>query len=455
MPWDNTELHVLSIDNKNPLVVIGNEESIMLPKFNGNDLYFISDTFNGYWNLHKLNQDNQSEIVYEHQSDLGGPAWRFGQSPYCFLDENTAIISIESKLCKLDLATKKATVFSNQLTDSFSGFGSLHLQNGNKLYCTASSPVQPTSLIRLEINEDQTIGEGTILRQSFKIEENLENYFSVPQFITFETADGTNAYGHLYLPNNADYTAPDDELPPVCFKIHGGPTSAARIGLNLTYQYWTSRGFAIFDLDYRGSTGYGRTYRHALYSNWGVSDIEDCEFAAKHLVKNNYVDENRVLIQGGSAGGYTVLAALCKTDIFKAGASYYGVADLGALTKDTHKFESRYLDQVIGPYPEMIEVYEERSPINHIDSFNCPLLLLQGDEDMVVPLNQAEMMFNAMNEKDIPTSLVVYQGEQHGFRKAENIINAVESEFSFYATVFGFAPSDNLEKPLMNQKVTK
>ena len=217
---------------------------------------------------------------------------------------------------------------------------------------------------------------------------------------------------------------------------HGGPTGAADSSLNLKIQYWTNRGFAVVDINYRGSTGFGRHYRQGLTGAWGLADVEDAQYAIGHLASLGKIDSERCIIRGGSAGGYTVLSALTFTDTFKAGASLYGIGNLETLATDTHKFESRYLDSLIGPYPERKDIYIERSPINHIEGLNCPVIFLQGLQDKVVPPNQAEMMVDLLQSKGIKVAYVTFDDEGHGFRKANNIIRAMEAELAFYQEVF-------------------
>ncbi len=274
-------------------------------------------------------------------------------------------------------------------------------------------------------------------------------WFSVPEPIDFPTSGGRTAHALFYPPTNPDAMPPAGEAPPLLVLIHGGPTAAARPTLQLGTQYWTSRGFAVVDVNYGGSTGYGRAYRNQLRDNWGVVDLDDCEAAARWLGEQGRVDPARLCIRGGSAGGYTTLAALAFRDTFAAGASHYGVADLEALATETHKFESRYLDGLIGPYPERRDLYVARSPIHHVGGFDRPLIVLQGLEDEVVPPNQAEMIVDALRAKAVPVAYVTFEGEQHGFRQAANIRRALDAELSFYAQVFGFdLPADEGIEPV-------
>jgi dipeptidyl aminopeptidase/acylaminoacyl peptidase len=283
-----------------------------------------------------------------------------------------------------------------------------------------------------------------VLRRSSELEID-SGYISTPQAIAFPTENGLTSYAFFYPPQNKDYTAPTGEKPPLIVRSHGGPTASTSSALNLRIQYWTSRGFAVADVNYGGSTGYGREYRQRLKDRWGIVDVDDCTNAAKSLTAQGLVDGERLAIAGGSAGGYTTLCALTFRDVFKAGASYYGVSDLEALATDTHKFEARYLDGLIGPYPERKDLYEERSPIHSTDKLSCPVIFFQGLEDKVVPPNQAEMMVEALKAKGLPVAYVAYEGEQHGFRRAENIKRTLDGEFYFYSRVFGFEPAEPVE----------
>ena len=271
-------------------------------------------------------------------------------------------------------------------------------------------------------------------------------YLSAGRPIDFPSAGGRRAFAFFYPPKNDDEQAPAGAKPPLIVKSHGGPTSAAEHAYDTGVQYWTSRGFAVVDVNYGGSTGHGRAYRESLRDRWGIVDVEDCAAAAEWLAARGEVDEQKLVIRGGSAGGYTTLAALAFRDTFAAGASHYGVADLAALARDTHKFESRYLDRLVGPYPERSDLYEERSPLSARDGFSCPVIFFQGAEDRIVPPNQAESMVEALRAKGVPVAYLLFPGEQHGFRRAENIVRALEAELSFYGQVLGFEPAGGVER---------
>ena len=271
-----------------------------------------------------------------------------------------------------------------------------------------------------------------------------ERYVATAQAISFPTAGGESCHALYYPPTNGDFTAPSGSRPPLVVQAHGGPTGGASSAFNLSNQFWTSRGFALVDVDYRGSSGYGRPYRQRLNNNWGITDVEDVIAAARYLINRGLADPDRIAIHGGSAGGFTVLAALTQSDVFKAGGDFFGVGDLEALARDTHKFESRYLDNLVGPYPERQDIYIARSPIHHLDGFRSPLLILQGADDPIVPPNQAHMIRDALKERQVPVSYIEFAREGHGFRRAENIITAKQAELYFYGRVFGFKPADAL-----------
>jgi len=292
---------------------------------------------------------------------------------------------------------------------------------------------------------DLGTGGMEILRRASDLELD-DGYLSVAQPVAFPTEGGLTAYGFFYPPQNRDFAgASTGERPPLVVKSHGGPTSATTSTLDLGTQYWTSRGFAVLDVNYGGSTGYGRAYRERLRGQWGVVDVDDCVNGARWLADQGLVDGGRLAIKGGSAGGYTTLCALTFRDTFHAGASHYGVSDLEALAKETHTFEARYLDSLVGPYPERRDLYVERSPVHHAQQLSCPVIFFQGLDDPVVPPNQAEMMVEALESKQVPVAYVAFEGEQHGFRRAENIKRAVEAELYFYSRVFGFTLADPIE----------
>jgi dipeptidyl aminopeptidase/acylaminoacyl peptidase len=304
----------------------------------------------------------------------------------------------------------------------------------------AGSPTEAVAIVQLDLADRRF----TVLRQSSPVTVDA-GYLSVPEAIEFPTADGKTAHGFFYRPRNRDFSGLPGERPPLLVLSHGGPTSATASTLRLEIQYWTSRGFAVLDVNYGGSTGYGRAYRERLNGRWGIVDVDDCVHGASYLVDRGEADPRRLAIRGGSAGGYTTLAALTFRDRFRAGASHYGVSDLEALAKDTHKFESRYLDRLIGPYPERQNLYHERSPIHFTQRLSCPVILFQGLEDKVVPPSQAEMMRDALRAKGLPVAYVPFEGEQHGFRRAKNIKRALDAELYFYGRVFGFLLAEPVE----------
>ncbi|NER51325.1 MAG: S9 family peptidase [Symploca sp. SIO1A3] len=447
MPWDGTQLWVAKIQEDGSLeeaqlVAGGFDESIFQPEWSPTGiLYFVSDR-TGWWNLYRWQPSNpggEVEPLWEMAAEFGLPQWVFGMSTYGFESENRLICTYSqdgiSYLGSLNLQTKQLEVIETP----FTSISSLQVTRGKAVFI-AGSATEPTAVVQLDL----ATGEMTVLQQSTELEISPE-YLSKPQAIAFPTEGRLTAYGFFYPPQNQDYQAPTGEKPPLLVKSHGGPTAATSSTLSLKIQYWTSRGFAFLDVNYGGSTGYGREYRERLKGNWGIVDVDDCVNGAKYLAEQGLVDGERLAIAGGSAGGYTTLAALTFRDVFKAGASYYGVSDLEALAKDTHKFESRYLDGLIGPYPERQDIYKARSPIHFTDKLSCPVIFFQGLEDKVVPPNQAEMMVDALKAKGLPVAYVAYEGEQHGFRRAENIKRTLDGEFYFYSRIFGFEPAEAIE----------
>ena len=442
MPWDSTYLwlaEVARLGTSQPELVAGGEtESICEPKW-GSDgtLYFSSDRTN-WWNIYRRNNDGTVEILHAMAAEFVYPHWVFGISTYAVgRDYLICAYSMNGSgnVGTIDLKTKEF----QEINTRYTNISSLQAAD-NIVVFIGGSPTETTVVAKLDLDT----GKEEILKRAGDLTIDPD-YLSLPEAIAFPTTDNATAYAWYYPPQNKDYIAPARELPPLIVKSHGGPTAAASVDLNLRIQYWTSRGFGYLDVNYGGSIGYGRQYRQRLNGKWGIVDVDDCVNAAKYLVKQNRVDGDRLVITGSSAGGYTTLAALTFRDVFKAGASYYGISDLEILAKDTHKFESRYLDGLICKYPEERAIYQERSPIYHTEQLNCPVIFFQGLKDRVVPPNQAEMMFDAIKAKGLPVAYITFEQESHGFRIAENIKHALDSEFYFYARVFGFEPADAIE----------
>ncbi len=446
MPWDGTELWVGELNaagtavTKPTLVAGGEGESIFQPQWSPDGLlYFVSDRSN-WWNIYRW-RNGKVEPVCPLDAEFGKPQWVFRMSTYGFANARTIIAAYTQngiwRLARLD-------VNSGQLTNFDLPFTSIDYVQVGKGFAAflGGSATRPSAIVRLDLRSDQ----WQILRQSTQLTVDTA-YLSVPQPIEFPTAHGLTAHAIYYPPQNQDFVPPSGEKPPLLVLSHGGPTSATSTTLNLGTQFWTSRGFAVVDVNYGGSTGYGREYRQRLNGQWGIVDVEDCVNAARYLVGQGLADQQRLAIRGGSAGGYTTLCAITFQDIFTAGASHFGISDLEAMTKETHKFESRYLDTLIAPYPDGKEIYIARSPIHFIDQINCALILFQGLEDKVVPPNQAEMMFAAVDAKGLPVAYVPFAEEQHGFRRADNIKRALDGELYFYSKLFGFGLADQV-KPI-------
>jgi dipeptidyl aminopeptidase/acylaminoacyl peptidase len=444
MPWDGTELWLADIATdgsltNSRLIAGGREESIVQPEWSPDGtLYFVSDR-SGWWNLYRVENDAGIKIVCDKDAEFALPQWGFGMSSYAFSSAELIVCSYVqdgfSKLATLDTATGELIDIECDYTDI-----SFVCATSGRAAMRAGSPKQVTSLVSLDL---ETM-KFDVLRRSNDLRLDA-GYLSTPEAIEFPTENGKTAYAFFYRPTNRDYRPAEGELPPLIVKSHGGPTAAASTSLALTNQYWTSRGFAILDVNYGGSTGYGRSYRERLRGEWGVVDVDDCVNGARYLVKKGLVDPNRLIITGGSAGGYTTLCALTFRQVFKAGASYYGVSDAEALARDTHKFESRYLDWLFGPYPEDRQIYFDRSPINFAEQLSCPVIFFQGLEDKMVPPNQAELMVDVLKRKGIPVAYVAFPGEQHGFRQAQNIKRSLDAELYFYSKVFGFELAEAIE----------
>ena len=441
MPWDNVALWLAPIEEDgflgNPTRLNDDvDESVLQPTWaEDGTLYFLADR-SGWWNMHRFN-GNGIEPVHQISAELGGPLWALGSKFFELLPEQKALIEYSNadgvSLGILDLVNGEI----DSIDLPYVAYGSVTARD-NTAYFLAGLADGPSQIVQLDLSS----GEHNVIHETGEHVVAPE-YLSIAEAITFPTANG-EAYAYYYAPTNADFAAPNDDLPPLLVLMHGGPTGATSPAFSLAKQFWTSRGFAIVDVNYRGSTGYGRAFRQALNEQWGVVDLEDAVAATEYLVKAQKADPNRLLIRGGSAGGYTTLSALAFTDVFAAGANYFGVSDLKALAEHTHKFESRYLDSMIGPYPEAAETYAARSPINSLDGFNSPLITFQGLEDKVVPPAQSELIYEAVKAKGTPTAYVAFEGEQHGFRSAENNITALESELYFYGKVLGFEPAGEL-----------
>jgi dipeptidyl aminopeptidase/acylaminoacyl peptidase len=443
MPWDGTELWVASIDENgmpaNPILVAGGEtESIFQPEWSPDGvLYFISDR-TGWWNLYRW-QNGAVEALHPAQAEFGEPQWVFGMSTYAFESASRLVcvfgVGAQQSLAVLDTRTLDFRVLDVPYTE----FSSLRAGPGFVVF-NAGSPTQARAVIRLSLD---TL-EAEVIRRSTDLAID-PGYISIAQRIEFPTEGGLTAYAYYYPPTNQDFTAPAGELPPLIVKSHGGPTGGTSTVFGLNIQYWTSRGFAVVDVDYGGSAGYGRDYRERLKGQWGIVDVDDCVNAARYLASSGKADPRRMAITGGSAGGYTTLCALTFRDVFQAGASHYGVSDAEALATDTHKFESRYLDGLMGPYPQARDVYVARSPIHFTHQLNCALILFQGADDRVVPPDQSRKMFEAARARELPTAYIEFEGEQHGFRQSQNIKRALDGELYFYSKVFKFNLADQVE----------
>lgn len=443
MPWDGTELWVAEVKTDGLLgeatkIAGGLTESIFQPEWSPDGvLYFIGDRTN-WWNLYRW-QDGKTQALCPKAAEFGLPQWGLTMTTYGFESAESLICTYTEDGVQHLARLHTQTLELSEIETLYSSIGGLQVTSGFAAF-VGGSVAQPAVLALLNLST----GKIEDIRRSSEITID-PGYLSIPQVLEFPTEQGLTAYGFYYPPQNQDFTAPPNERPPLLVKSHGGPTAATSATFNPGIQYWTSRGIAVLDVNYGGSTGYGRAYRERLKGQWGVVDVDDCVNGAKYLAAQGWVDGDRLCIDGGSAGGYTTLAALAFRDVFKAGASFYGVSDLTALATDTHKFESRYLDGLIGAYPEEAELYRARSPINAVDQLSCPVIFFQGDEDKIVPPNQAEMMVEALKTKGLPVAYVLYEGEQHGFRKAENIKRTLDGELYFYAQVFGFQLADVVE----------
>lgn len=443
MPWDTTELWLADVGSSGKLenarqIAGGEDESIVEPRWSpGGVLHFIADP-SGWWNLYRLTPDGV-EALCPRDVEFGAPAWQLGYATYGFESETTLLCSVAveglHRLARVDTDRRDLDwvdlPYPETLTVTVGeGFAGL----------LVISPTAPSAVARYDVRT----GAFEVVQRSSKVDLDPAG-ISEGRAISYASAGGRTSHAFYYPPQSVDSQGANGEKPPLLVLSHGGPTGAAFRMLGLGTQFWTSRGFAVLDVNYGGSACFGRAYRETLKGKWGIVDVEDCIAGARHLVEQGEVDPHRLAIRGGSAGGFTTLAALTFHDVFQAGASHYGVSDLEALARDTHKFESRYLDGLVGPYPEAQAVYTARSPIHHVEGLSCPVILLQGLDDPVVPPNQAERMVDALKKKGIPVAYVPFEGEQHGFRQAANIRRALEAELYFYGRIFGFEPADPIE----------
>jgi dipeptidyl aminopeptidase/acylaminoacyl peptidase len=439
MPWNGTRLYLAAIGADGApagarVIAGGMSESVFQPEWSpdGSEIIFVSDR-TGWWNLYACEiATGTTRPLCPMEAEFGVPQWNFGMSTYAFAGARRIVCAYTKaglgQLAMLDLASG----FLQAIETEFTEFGSV-CADGGRVVFRGGAADRPTSIVELDLATRQY----RVLKQATNLlvrtELNIANYITKVEPVEFPTTGGKTAFGLFYPPHNPDYAGSADERPPLLVKCHGGPTSSASSALNLGTQFWTSRGIAVFDVDYGGSTGFGREYRERLKLNWGIVDVDDCVNGAKFLAQQGLVDSKRVVISGGSAGGYTTLAALAFRDFFQGGASYYGVSDAAALARDTHKFEARYLDWLIGPYPEEEARYRERSPLYHADQLSKPVIFFQGSEDAVVPPNQTEIMVEALRRKGNAVGYFLFAGEQHGFRQAANIRRCLDAELTFYA----------------------
>ncbi len=453
MPWDGTELWVTPAHDPGaarPLAG-GREESIFAPAWDRKDrLRFVSDR-DGWWNLYRTIVDLGApdaaedlpaiEQLSTERADLGHPQWLFGGVTHVELDDGTLVVIRTENATERLYALEPGGGALRDLGLPFTSFGFPVLAGrGDRVAVVAGSPAAAVVVALVDVAS----GEVETVRSAS--DETVDpGLISEPRAIEFPSGDGDVAHAFYYPPTNAEFVGPEDERPPLIVISHGGPTSHDTPELSQEYLFWTSRGFGVVDVNYRGSSGYGRAYRDKLRGTWGIVDTEDCVAAARFLAETGEVDGKRLAIRGGSAGGYATLCALVFHDEFAAGASYFGVADTETLARDTHKFEARYLDGLIGPYPERADVYRERSPIHFVDQLRAAVILFQGLEDEIVPPNQAETMAAAMKANGVPHAYLAFEGEQHGFRKSETQIRCLEAELYFYGQILGFTPADELQ----------
>jgi dipeptidyl aminopeptidase/acylaminoacyl peptidase len=449
MPWDGCELFVADLAPDATVSgvehVAGEEdgEAIWQPEWSpAGDLVFVGDR-SGWWNLERA-RGAERVALCPMEAEFGYPAWLFGARSFAFLADGRIACCYEADgfthFALLDPERRRLEELELGL-DAIGGSPYVAAE-GSRIVVAAGAATVPNQLVSV----DTSSGEVDVLRRSTETVVGSE-WISVPRAIEFPTEGGLTAHALFYPPTSPAFEAPHGERPPLIVKSHGGPTGATTGILDLEVQYFTSRGFAVVDVNYGGSTGYGRAFRERLNGQWGVVDLQDCVSAARYLVEQGEADGDRLLVTGGSAGGYTTICALTFTDAFAAGATYFGIADLEQFGDgETHKFELRYEHTLIGPYPEAADLYKARSPINFADRIRTPMLVLQGADDRVVPPSQAELIVAALRERRVPHAYLLFAGEGHGFRKSANIVTSLEAELSFYAQVLGFEPGDAIPR---------
>lgn len=444
MPWDASRLRVAPIRtdgslDESVLVAGGPDESIAQPEWSPDGvIHFVSDR-TGWWNIYRLLDGPSLDAIAPMAAEFADPAWVFGRSSYAFALDGS-IVAVARRDGRDRLLHVRPGDLVGEIDTPYSEFEGI-VTGPAGIVTVAGAPAEPTVLVRLDA---ATLAVAGVLRRASGFILDAE-IVSVPETIHFPTSGGRTAHALYYAPRNPRFVGPVDERPPVVVLSHGGPTSNASTALDMSTQLLTSRGIAVVDVDYGGSTGYGRAFRRELNGEWGVVDVDDCAAAAQFLAARGDVDPARMAISGGSAGGFTTLAALAFRNVFRAGVTRFGVGDLETMTRDTHKFESRYLDGLVGPYPAAAETYRERSPVHFLDRISCPVLVMQGLEDKVVPPSQAEAIVAALAANGIPHAYLAFEGEGHGFRGATAIRRSLEAELSFLGQVFGFEPADALE----------
>lgn len=444
MPWDTTELWRGSIEDVDGNVSVtnarriagGDDESVIRPVWGPREsLYAISDRTD-WWNVYGVHDADAFVPIHPVDADGSVPPWVFGRATYgvgpsgdvytTYVDDGVA------QIARVSSGTGRSDVYATERTS----IGSVCIDD-DRIVAIATSPDREPEVVIFKLRGGSAVEQVVKRGRDLGLDGGMVSHAIA---ITFPSGDRT-AHANYYAPMNSDVEGPAESKPPLLVMGHGGPTASAKAGFDASIQFWTSRGFAVVDVDYGGSAGYGRSYRKLLEGRWGIVDVEDCCAAAEYLVRQGLVDRDRLAIRGASAGGYTTLAALAFTDTFHVGANHFGVSDIASFAEHTHKFESRYIDGLIGPYPEAADIYRERSPLHHLDGFDCPLITFQGLEDVVVPPDQSEVIMRAIDDRGIPNAYLTFEGEQHGFRKADTIVRVLDAELSFYGQVFGFTPS--------------